>query len=193
MLSLYFTHLCTSLLLNHFLQRYQQVFGQIIALGGQEVQVKEKRYGKSLQSQLLDIDILMVLQDWCLLCKSGLFLIAWVVFPDLDHAVLTAVLRTINSETVRRCFSLIIDNISVLDSNLQLHCYILKSTYGYKSNVEPFKSFNLFYIYCLSPKIWLISMKKERSFHRTAIRATRATSATMQKRSRSDLQSTSQE
>ncbi len=26
-----------------FLQRYQQIFGQIIALEGQEVQIKEKR------------------------------------------------------------------------------------------------------------------------------------------------------
>lgn len=120
-----------------------------------------------------------------------MFSIACVVFPDLDHAVLTAVLRTINSETVRRCFFFLqLLTIYVLDSNLLLHCYILKSTCGYKSNFEPFKPFNLFNIFCLSPKIWLVSMKKERSFHRTAIRAT---NATMQKRSRSDLQSTSQE
>lgn len=52
---------------------------------------------------------------------------------------------------------------------------------------EPFKPFHF---YCLSPKIWLVSMKKERSFHRTAIRAT---NATMQKKLRSDLQSTSRE
>lgn len=192
MLSLYFTHLCTSLLLNHFLQRYQQVFGQIIALEGQEVQVKEKRYGKCLQSQLLDIDILMVLQDWCLPLP--------ILYNVFDCLCCLSRPRPCcfnccsEDHQLRDCpkvfFFLQLLTIYVLDSNLLLHCYILKSTCGYKSNFEPFKPFNLFYIFCLSPKIWLVSMKKERSFHRTAIRAT---NATMQKRSRSDLQSTSQE
>lgn len=50
----------------------------------------------------------------------------FVIFPDLNRAVLTAALRAINCETVRRSFSLITYNISVLYSylhSLHLHPY----------------------------------------------------------------------